>query len=59
MKGMKSVNPMSFLIVVCAAFEAVIGAHGRLCTNKRLCFYQIHNPDDYAMAIFIRYTPDA
>jgi tetratricopeptide (TPR) repeat protein len=59
MEGMESIDPMSFLMVVHAAFEKVIGAHGSLASNKRLCFYHIHNPDDYAMANFIRYAPDA
>jgi hypothetical protein len=58
MEGMESVDPMSFLMIVHAAFEEVIGAHGNLASNKQLCFYHIHNPDDYAMANFLRYAPD-
>ena len=59
MEGMESINPMSFLMVIHAAFEKVIGAHGHSSSNKRLCFYHIHNPDDYALANFLRYAPDA
>jgi hypothetical protein len=55
---MESVDPMSFLMVVHAAFEEVVGARGSLDPHKRLCFYHIHNPDDYAMANFLRYAPD-
>jgi hypothetical protein len=58
MEGMESVDPMSFLMVVHAAFEEVIGTHESSGSNKRLCFYHIHNPDDYAMANFLRYAPD-
>ena len=59
MKGMKSVDPMSFLMVVHTAFEEVIRTQENSGSNKRLCFYHIHNPDDYAMANFLRYDPDA
>jgi hypothetical protein len=45
-------------MVVHAAFEEVIGAHGGSDLNKRLCFYHIHNPDEYAKANFLRYAPD-
>jgi hypothetical protein len=58
MEGMESVDPMSFLLIVHAAFEEVIGTHESSGSNKRLCFYHIHNPDDYAMANFLRYAPD-
>jgi hypothetical protein len=58
MEGKKSVDPMSFLMVIHAAFEKVIGAHGSSEPNKHLCFYHIHNPDDYALANFLRYAPD-
>jgi len=58
MEGMESIDPMSFLMVAHAAFEEVIKAHKSSELNKRLCFYHIHNPDDYAMANFIRYAPD-
>jgi tetratricopeptide (TPR) repeat protein len=58
MEGMKNVDPMSFLMIVHAAFEKVIEANENLASNKQLCFYHIHNPDDYAMANFLRYAPD-
>ena len=58
MERMENINPMSFLMVVHAAFEEVIGAHGGSDLNKRLCFYHIHDPDDYAKANFLRYAPD-
>jgi hypothetical protein len=57
-KGMESVDPMSFLMIVHAAFEEAIGAQESSGHNKCLCFYQIHNPDDYALANFLRYAPD-
>ena len=59
MEEMESVDPMSFLMVVHAAFEAVTELAGRSGRNRRLCFYHIHNPDDYAMANFLRYAPGA
>ena len=59
MEGMESVDPMSFLMVVHAAFEEVIESTGEPGTNKRLCFYHIHNPDDYAKPNFLRYASDA
>jgi hypothetical protein len=58
MEGMKSIDPMSFLMVVHVAYEEVIEEHESSGSNKRLCFYHIHNPDDYAMANFLRYAPD-
>ena len=58
MEGMKSIDPISFLTVVHAAYEEVIEENKRSGPNKRLCFYHIHNPDDYAMANFLRYTSD-
>ena len=45
-------------MVVHAAFEAVIGTHGGSSSNKHLCFYHIHNPDEYGKANFLRYAPD-
>jgi tetratricopeptide (TPR) repeat protein len=56
MEGMESVDPMSFLNVVHGAFEEAIGSTGEPGTNKHLCFYHIHNPDDYAKPNFIRYA---
>jgi len=56
MEGMESIDPMSFLMVVHAAFEEVTGSPD---TNKRLCFYHIHNPDTYAESNFLRHAPDA
>jgi hypothetical protein len=58
MKDMECVDPMSFLKVVHAAFEEVNRSTGEQGSNKRLCFYHIHNPDDYAMPNFLRYAPD-
>jgi len=58
MKDMECVDPMSFLKVVHAAFEEVNRPTGEQGSNKRLCFYHIHNPDDYAMPNFLRYAPD-
>ena len=46
-------------MVVHAAFEEVIGSIGEPGANKRLCFYHIHNPDDYAKPNFLRYAPGA
>ena len=63
MEGLESVDPMSFLTVVHAAFDAVVGPResgtGEPNTNKHLCFYHIHNPDDYAMPNFLRYATGA
>jgi len=59
MEGMENVDPMSFLMVVHAAFEDVTEPVGETGTNKRLCLYHIHNPDDYAKPNFLRYAPDA
>jgi tetratricopeptide (TPR) repeat protein len=59
MEGMESIDPMSFLMVVHAAFEDVTGPTGSPGTKKRVCFYHIHNPDDYAQPNFLRYAPDA
>ena len=61
MEGMERVDPMSFLMVVHAAFEEAVGSAGGSSgsgANRRLCFYHIHNPDDYAMANFLRHAPD-
>ena len=59
MEGMESVDPMSFLMVVHGAFEEAIGSAGEPSVNKHLCFYHIHNPDDYANPNFLRYAPHA
>ena len=59
MEGMESVDPMSFLMVVHAAFDEVVGLTGEPSTNNRLAFYHIHNPDNFAMANFLRYAADA
>jgi hypothetical protein len=45
-------------MVVHAAFEEVIGSTGEPGANKHLCFYHIHNPDDYAKPNFLRYAPN-
>ena len=37
----------------------MIGQTGESGTNKRLCFYHIHNPDDYAKPNFLRYASHA
>ena len=52
-EGLETVDPMSFLLVVHAAFERVMGTD----TKKPLCFYHIHNPDEYAKPNFLRYAP--
>ncbi len=59
MAGMESVDPKSFLMVVHAAFEEVNKSTVEQSVRKRLCFYHIHNPDDYAMPNFLRYAPNA
>jgi hypothetical protein len=59
LERMGSVDPMSFLMVVHAAFEEVAGLARKLAENKRLCFFHIHNPDDYAKSNFLRYAPNA
>jgi len=59
MEGMKSIDPMSFLMVVHAAFEEVTGSQVIPGREKHLCFYHIHNPDDYAMLNFLHHAPDA
>jgi tetratricopeptide (TPR) repeat protein len=59
MEKMETIDPMSFLLVIHAAFEEVIGSRGKAGTSKRLCFYHIHNPDEYAKPNFLRYASDA
>ncbi len=59
MKDMKSIDPLSFLMVVHAAFEEVRRMGEQSGTDKHLCFYHIHNPDDFAMPNFLRYGVDA
>jgi tetratricopeptide (TPR) repeat protein len=59
MEGMESVDPASFLMVVHAAFEEVNKSMLEQGRKKQLCFYHIHNPDDYAMSNFLRYASDA
>jgi tetratricopeptide (TPR) repeat protein len=59
MEGFEAIDPMSFLLVVHSAFDGLIRSPEELGTNKRLCFYHIHNPDHYAMANFLRYNPNA
>ncbi len=59
MAGMESVDPTSFLMVVHAAFEEVNKSTVEQSARKRLCFYHIHNPDDYAMPNFLRFAPNA
>ena len=54
-EDLKTIDPMSFLLIVHAAFETVMGVE----TKKHLCFYHIHNPDDFAKPNFLRYAPDA
>ncbi len=55
MEGRETVDPMSFLLIVHAAFETAM----KTSTKKHLCFYHIHNPDDFAYPNFLRYAPDA
>lgn len=56
MEGMEYIDPMSFLMVVHAAYDEVTGSTGE---PKRLCFYHIHNPNEYTSANFLRYAPHA
>jgi hypothetical protein len=58
-EGMESIDPMSYLMVIHAEFEEVIGLTRKSDSEKRLCFYHIHNPDDFAMSNFLRYSSDA
>jgi len=55
MESLDTVDPMVFLLIVNAAFETVM----KTDTNKHLCFYHIHNPDEFAKPNFLRYAPDA
>jgi tetratricopeptide (TPR) repeat protein len=59
MKGMDSIDPMSFLLIIHAAFEKVTQQNEEQGTNKHLLFYHIHNPDHYAQANFLRYGKNA
>ncbi len=54
-KGLDNIDPKSFLMVVHAAYEKVIGTK----TRKQTVFYHIHNPDDFAKLNFLRYAPEA
>jgi len=55
LKGLDAVDPMSFLLIVHAAYEVAL----QTATKKNLCFYHIHNPDDFGKANFLRYCNDA
>jgi tetratricopeptide (TPR) repeat protein len=55
LQGLETVNPRTFLMVVHAAFEKVLGTK----TLKETVFYHIHNPDDFATVNFLRHAPDA
>ena len=59
MAGMESVDPMSFLMIVHAACDEAVEPLRKPAKRKHLCFYHIHNPDDYAKANFLRYAADA
>ncbi len=59
MERMESIDQMSFFMVVHAAFEEVTGSQVKPGTEKHLCFYHIHNPNDYAMLNFLHHAPDA
>jgi len=55
LSGLEIADPMSFLMVVHAAYEAVTGGDG----EKNTVFYHFHNPDDFAKLNFLRYAPEA
>ena len=55
MEGLERIDPKSFLLIIHAAFEAVVGTK----ETKQTAFYHIHNPDDFARLNFLRYVPDA
>ena len=55
MKNHGEIDPISFLLIVHAAFEKTIGTK----TGKHLIFYHIHNPDSFTKLNFLRYAPDA
>jgi len=50
-----TVDPMSFFIIVHAAFEAALNNRA----DKHTIFYHIHNPDDFAQPNFLRYAQGA
>ena len=58
MKEMENINPMSFLMVIHATFEEMTTSNKSTHICKHLCFYHIHNPDDYAISNFLRYAPN-
>jgi tetratricopeptide (TPR) repeat protein len=55
LKRLGKIDPGSFLQVVHAAFEKVLGA----TTQKHTIFYHIHDPDNFAKLNFLRFAPDA
>lgn len=59
MSGLQNVDPISFLQVVHAAVDEATGAKSSETKNKRLCFYHLHNPNDFACANYLRYAPDS
>lgn len=55
MESLNTIDPISFLIIVHAAFEKAIGT----ATEKHTIFYHIHNPNDYAKSNFLRHASNA
>ena len=55
MGGLDNIDPRSFLMVIHAAYEKVLGTK----TKKHIAFYHIHNPDNFTQLNFLRYAPDA
>lgn len=53
--GFDAIDPMLFLRIVHEACDKTMGTG----TEKRLAFYHIHNPDDFALLNFLRYAPDS
>jgi hypothetical protein len=46
-------------MIVHAACDEAVEPLRKPAKRKHLCFYHIHNPDDYAKANFLRYAADA
>ncbi|MCH7887702.1 MAG: tetratricopeptide repeat protein [Proteobacteria bacterium] len=55
MRRLDRVDPMSFLQIVHAAYEKILGA----TTHKQTMFYHIHDPENFTKLNFLRYAPDA
>lgn len=55
MQSLDFVDPMSFFMIVHAAYERVMQSG----SQKHTVFYHIHNPDDFAKFNLLRYAPSA